>query len=91
MFGVSPRTVDEDAMTSAELDFYYSNVMPALDHLREMGYPLPTTADIEGTLGSVDAALLKMGITPIKPPAGASPLGPQVPAFPGTPYPGTAA
>jgi hypothetical protein len=79
IFGVTPRAVDEQAMTSAELDYYYSEVLPMLDHMREMGYPLPTTADIEGTLGSVDAALLKMGITPREKPAGSSPLGAEMP------------
>lgn len=64
MFGATLRSVDADAMSSAELDFYYSQVLPAMEHLRQMGVVLPTTADIEGTLGSVDAALTNLGIAP---------------------------
>jgi len=62
--GVTVRKVDEQVMTSRELEFYYGQVVPAMDHLREMGYPLPTTADIEQMAGSVDTALIAMGIAP---------------------------
>lgn len=62
--GVTPRSVDEKSMTSAELDFYYSQVKPAADQLKSMGFPMPTVADLEATLGTVDAALMAQGITP---------------------------
>lgn len=61
--GVRPRAVDEQTMTQAEMDFYYSQVVPAMDHLRQMGYPLPTTSELEATLGSVQQVLAAQGIT----------------------------
>jgi hypothetical protein len=64
IFGATLRSVDQDAMASAELDFYYSQVLPAMDHLREMGYVLPTTADIEAAYGTAGMALQRLGITP---------------------------
>jgi hypothetical protein len=63
-FGFTMRPVDQDALNSAELDFYYSQVLPALTHLRQMGYPLPTTDDIQNTVGTIDTALMRLGIEP---------------------------
>jgi hypothetical protein len=63
-FGFTMRPVDQDALNSAELDFYYSQVLPALTHLRQMGYPLPTTDDIQNTVGTIDTALTRLGIEP---------------------------
>ena len=54
-------------MTSAELDFYYSTVQPEMDHLREMGYPLPTVAQLDQTFGDVNQALALQGIVPRPP------------------------
>jgi hypothetical protein len=61
------RAADEAAMTSAELDFYYSTVEPEMNHLREMGYPLPTVAQLDQTFGDVNQALALQGIVPRPP------------------------
>jgi hypothetical protein len=63
-FGIGLRPVDEEQMTSNELDFYYSTVLPMVNHLKDMGYPLPTTDDIEAAIGSTKTALESLGIKP---------------------------
>jgi hypothetical protein len=68
MVALPLRADDEAAMTSAELDFYYSTLEPEMSHLREMGYPLPTVNQLEATYGNVTTALALQGITP-RPPA----------------------
>jgi hypothetical protein len=72
-FGVTLRPVDKQAMANEELNFYYSQVLPQLEHLRAMGYPLPTTDDIKGAYGSVETVLTSLGIEP-------SPLREESPA-----------
>lgn len=64
MLGVGMRPVDDEALTAAEMEFYYDQVEPTLNALRSKGYPLPTSTDIEGMLGSIDAAMTSLGIGP---------------------------
>lgn len=64
MFGLGLRPVDETTLSSTELDFYYSQVVPAMDHMRSMGYQLPTKDDLEAALGTTDTVLNGLGITP---------------------------
>lgn len=64
VFGMQSRPVDLQALTSEELSFYYDQVMPTIEYLKDMGYPLPTTADLEATVGTTDQILTKLGITP---------------------------
>jgi hypothetical protein len=59
-FGFQMRPVDEKTLTSAELDFYYSQVVPTMDYLRALQYPLPTTDEIASMGASVDG----LGIAP---------------------------
>jgi hypothetical protein len=63
-FGITIRPVDKQAMANEELNFYYSQVLPHLEHLRAMGYPLPTTDDIKAAYGSTDTVLTSLGIEP---------------------------
>ena len=63
-FGVTIRPVDKQAMTNEELNFYYSQVLPQLENLRAMNYPLPTTDDIKDAFGSVTNVLTSLGIEP---------------------------
>jgi len=62
IFGVGLRAVDEEQMAATELDFYYSQVLPQMEHLKQMGYTLPTTADINDVLGTTDQVLSSLGI-----------------------------
>jgi hypothetical protein len=62
--GITLRPVDQQAMANEELNFYYSQVLPAMEHLKAMGYPLPTTDDIKGMFGSTDTVLSSLGIEP---------------------------
>jgi hypothetical protein len=64
VFGFQLRPVDEQAMTAAELDFYYGQVLPAVEYLRDIGHSLPTTDDIASTVGTTDAVLRSIGIEP---------------------------
>jgi hypothetical protein len=62
--GVGLRPVDQEEMAQAELDFYYNNVLPEMEHLKQLGMELPTSDDIESTLGSIDTVLSRLGIVP---------------------------
>lgn len=62
--GLGIRQFGEADFTSAELNFYYSQVIPAIEHLKEMGYPLPTTEDLNNMYGASNNVLLAAGITP---------------------------
>ena len=64
IFGLGLRQVDQQAMTSSELDFYYSQVEPAVQYLQSLGYPLPTTADLQHAVGTTDQVLAGLGIQP---------------------------
>jgi hypothetical protein len=64
IFGMGLRPVDEETMVSSELDFYYSQVLPTMEHLKDMGYPVPTTDDLQMVVGSTNNALLSLGIQP---------------------------
>lgn len=66
-FGIQLRPVDEQALASDELDFYYSQVLPTMDYLRALQYPLPTTDDIEHMGMTVDTALNALGVAPAAP------------------------
>jgi hypothetical protein len=64
VFGVTPRTVDDERLADTELDFYYSQVLPMMEHLKDMGYPLPTTDDLAAAGQTADTVLTGLGITP---------------------------
>jgi hypothetical protein len=61
-FGLQLRPVDQQALSSTELNFYYDQVLPTMDYLRGTGYTLPTTDDLSATLGTTDQILKKLGI-----------------------------
>jgi hypothetical protein len=61
-FGLQLRPVDQAALSSTELNFYYDQVLPTMDYLRGTGYTLPTTDDLSATLGTTDQILKKLGI-----------------------------
>jgi hypothetical protein len=48
--GVGLRPMDEEAMTNAELAFYYDEVEPELNRLRDLGYPLPDADDLDPSI-----------------------------------------
>ncbi len=64
VFGLGMRPIDRDALAANELNFYYDQVLPQVEHLQQMGYPLPTTDDLSATVGTTDSILQKLGITP---------------------------
>jgi hypothetical protein len=70
LFGLGGYKVDDGTLASNELDFYYSTIVPTMDYLKQMGYPLPTKDDLTSTIGSIDGILLGLGITPGPPAQG---------------------
>ncbi|MES2156024.1 MAG: GNAT family N-acetyltransferase [bacterium] len=64
LFGLGGYKVDEAALSSTELDFYYSTIVPTMEYLKQVGYPLPTKDDLTSTIGSIDGILTGLGITP---------------------------
>lgn len=48
--GVGIRPMDEDAMTDAELAFYYDEVEPQLNLMRDLGVQLPDADDLDPSL-----------------------------------------
>ena len=44
--GVRPEKISQEEMTAAEKNFYHDELLPLIDGLREMGAPLPETAEI---------------------------------------------
>lgn len=64
VFGLQLRPVDAETLTDAELSFYYDQILPTVEYLRGQGYNLPTTADLESTIGTTDQILTSLGIRP---------------------------
>lgn len=62
--GVQVRSFGELDFRNDELDFYYSNVVPQLEHMRSMGYPLLSTDDLNNMYGASNNVLLAAGIDP---------------------------
>lgn len=63
-FGLGLRRVDEETLVDNELDFYYSQVLPMVEHLKDMGYTLPTTEDLQSAGQMTDTILTSLGIEP---------------------------
>ena len=64
VLGLGVRPVDAEQLTDTELQFYYSQVLPQLEHLKDMGYQLPTTDDIQAMGQTTDTVLTNLGIPP---------------------------
>lgn len=62
--GVGLREFGETEFRDEELNFYYSQVLPAMEYLKGIGYPLPTTDDLEAMYGAANNVLLANGIQP---------------------------
>jgi len=60
--GVSFRTYGEAEFMSEELNFYYGTVLPTMDYLKQLGYPLPTTEDLNAMYGATNNVLAAAGI-----------------------------
>jgi hypothetical protein len=62
--GIGLRPVDTETMADTELDFYYNQVLPAVEYLKGIGYKLPTTAELADAGRTSDMVLANLGITP---------------------------
>jgi hypothetical protein len=64
MFGLQLRPVDQQQLSSTELNFYYDQVLPTMEYLKGIGYPLPSTDDLSHAGATTDQILTKLGIAP---------------------------
>jgi hypothetical protein len=62
--GISPRTFTEGEFADKEINFYYDQVLPTMEYLKGIGYPLPTTEDLNAMYGSTNNVLAAAGLTP---------------------------
>lgn len=72
VFGLGFRPAGDDALSSQELNFYYTNILPTMEYMKGIGYQLPTSDDVEAAYGTANNALLSAGIAPGGPTQGAT-------------------
>jgi len=64
MAGIGLRPFGETDMRNEELRFYYGQVLPQIEYLKDMGYPVPTTEDLNNMYGASNNVLLAAGVNP---------------------------